>query len=268
MQVAIFQSYGESDSKVLSPTERFGKLEAVLTDAKHQTLDLLVCQELFMSGYNVGDILIDVAEEIAGSYMQKVMTLAKDTQTAIVYGYPEKHEGKLYNSAVCISSTGEVLANHRKLMIPPGFEREYFETGDSYTFFTLNSVRCSILICYDAEFPESVRAVAEAGTELVIVPTALVEQWESVALQLMPTRAFENGVWVMYANHAGTENGFKYAGKSCILDPVGRDVARANLTESVITATIDTTQVKSAQERLPYLKEVKQLSNITLKPDF
>ena len=268
MQVGIFQCSGEASNKVLSPTERFSKLADAVSDAKHQHLDLLVCQELFMSGYNVGDTLLDVAEEITGSYMQKVMALAKDNQTAIVYGYPEKHEGKLYNSAVCISSTGEVLGNHRKLMIPPGFEREYFSTGNSYTFFTLNGVRCSILICYDAEFPESVRAVAEAGAELVIVPTALVEQWESVALQLMPTRAFENGVWIMYANHAGTENGFKYAGKSCILTPVGKDAARAPLTESVITATIDTSQVKSAQERLPYLKEVKELSNIFLNPDF
>lgn len=254
MQVGIFQcSAGE-----LSQSQRLTKLADTLKGNQH--LDLLVCQELFMSGYNVGDTLKNVAEEIAGPFMQQVMTLAKYNQTAIVYGYSEQAKDKLYNSAVCISNSGEVLANHRKLMIPPGFEREYFKTGDSYTFFDLNGVRCSILICYDAEFPESVRAVAQTGVELVIVPTALVKQWESVALQLMPTRAFENGVWLIYANHSGSENGFEYAGRSCILDPVGREVARANRQESVITATIDTSLVKSAQERLPYLKEVNDLN--------
>ena len=41
------------------------------------------------------------------------------------------------------------------------------------TLFDLAGVRCAILVCYDAELPELVRATAEAGAQVIIVPTAL-----------------------------------------------------------------------------------------------
>jgi len=61
------------------------------------------------------------------------------------------------------------------------------------------------LICYDAEFPETFRNVASQEVQLVLVPTALSAQGGSVALQVIPTRAFENGIFVAYANHSESE---------------------------------------------------------------
>ena len=94
-----------------------------------------------------------------------------------------------------------------------------------------------------------------AGADLVLVPTALSAEWGVVAEKLIPTRGFENGVFVCYANHCGEENGLRYHGGSCIVGPTGQDLARAGTDETCIYAQLDLSQVRGAQERLPYLAD-------------
>jgi len=253
MKVSVFQNAGHG----LSPDERLARLRGALSV---QDMDIVVCPELFMSGYNVGENIRSLAEPVDGAFSEKVAAVARETGTAIIYGYPEREGERCYNSALCVASNGETIANHRKLRIPPGFEGDYFDRGDAMTVFELNGMRCAILVCYDAEFPETVRGAAMAGAQMVFVPTALSENWPSVARQLMPTRAFENGVWLLYANHAGHENGINYLGESCIVAPDGSDVARADKNEQLIWAKIDMAHVETAQKRLPYLVDVVDLA--------
>ena len=255
MRAGIFQSAGGG----LTPQERLTRLDTALA---REPLDLVVCPELFLSGYNVGDAIAELAEPAGGALSQGLSEIARRHCTAIIFGYPERDGAKIYNSAACIDDQGAIVANHRKLLLPPGFETNYFEPGDGLTLFELNGVRCSILVCYDAEFPETVRAAAEAGAQVVLVPTALVDNWSSVARQLIPARAFENGVWLLYANHAGRENGSRYLGASCIVAPDGSDAARAGDGEEVIVADIDLQRVAAAQNRLPYLKDVQRLRSL------
>lgn len=250
MRAGIFQSAGGG----LTTAERLTLLEGQL---QQQTLDLLVCPELFMSGYAVGSQLSEQAEtpEISsGRFAAAISQLAQRYRTAIVYGYPERDGDMLYNSAACIAADGCLVANHRKLMLPPGFEADYFCQGNALTLFELNGLRCALLICYDAEFPEAVRAVAQAGAQVVIVPTALAEHWGVVAHKVMPSRAFENGVWLLYANHAGEEGEVRYFGGSCIVAPDGTDAARAGAAESLIVADLEAEKVAACQARLPYLQ--------------
>ncbi|MFT5260337.1 MAG: putative amidohydrolase [Saprospiraceae bacterium] len=253
MRAAIFQarSAGQSLAK------RLGELEKNLA---RDNLDLLVCPELYLSGYNVGDTLSLLAQPVDGEHVQQIAALAIKYQCAIVYGYPERaHDGGLFNAAACVDKAGENIAHHRKLMIPPGFEQDVFDSGSKLTLFQLGEFKCALLICYDAEYPEAVRAAAQTGAQVIIVPTALSENWGSVATQMMPTRAFENGVWFLYANHAGEENGLRYYGGSCIVTPDGTDAARAGAQEELIIAELDLTQVTTAQNRLPYLRGAEQL---------
>ena len=188
--------------------------------------------------------------------------MAKEYNTAIVYGYPELADKAIYNSALCVDKHGKVLINHRKLLLPPGFEANYFSSGNGMSYFKLGEFKFCILICYDAEFPESVRAAALAGAHAVIIPTALTENWGVVSEKVMPSRAFENGIWVIYANHSGTENGLSYYGCSCILNPDGIDAARAGDGEEIIYANITIKAVKSAQERLQYLSKIQTLDKL------
>lgn len=253
MRVGVFQcAAGDA-----TPGDRLQRLAEAIN---RESLDLVVCPELFSSGYHAENQLSQNAETADGAFASQVAELARTSHTAIIYGYPERDGENLYNSALCIDSQGQKIATRRKLLLPPGFEARLFTPGiGRIAVFDLNGVRCAILICYEAEFPEAVRAVAMAGAQIVAVPTALAAQWHNVAYQLIPTRAFENGVWLLYANHAGEEFGLRYLGASCIIAPDGKDAARAGDEETLISARIDLKAVETSQMRLPYLEDLAQL---------
>lgn len=252
LKAGIFQS----DGAELNSAERLAVLADAIAD---QQLDLVVCPELFMSGYNVGNDLHDLAESADGPFAQCVADIARRTSTAICYGYPERDGKAVYNSALVVSGTGTLLANHRKLAIPPGFEQSFFAPGDKLTCFELGGMNCALVICYDVEFPETVRAACMTGAEVVIIPTALGAQWDQVAHRVVPARAFENGCYALYANHAGSEGDITYAGASCVVGPDGRDVARAGEGSQLITATLEASRVAAARQRLPYFADLVAL---------
>lgn len=257
MRVTVFQCNAEG----LGQAERLARLGRAIDSAGEPRPGLVVCPELFMSGYNVGEAIPRLAETVEGPFARAVSALARKTGTAICYGYPEQGEGVIYNSAACFGPDGALIANHRKLGIPPGFEPDYFSPGDRPTLFDLRGLRFAILICYDAEFPEPARHAALGGAQVLLVPTALRDVWGVVAHSMMPTRAFENGVYVVYANHAGREGDHAYLGASCIASPTGDDLARAGEGEEVIAATVDPARVAAAQARLPYLRDLQALAS-------
>ena len=260
MKIGIFQSACGG----LTVDERIQRLYTAITFYKSEgeALDLVLCPELFISGYNVGNHIIELAQPAQGDFYQKVKDLAANTNCTIVYGYPERVEQDLFNSAACVTPTGELLANHRKQLNSPGsFEEKYFTPGDCATYFDYSGIKMAIMICYEVEFPESVRIAAAYGAHVVLVPTALVSQWEVVAEKVVPTRAFENGVWLVYANHAGHENGFDYLGGSKIVAPNGEVKAHAGGIENLITTEVDLTSITAAQSRLPYLRDYSKFHN-------
>ncbi len=252
MKVAVFQC----DLAGATAQTRLTRLHQVMQQTE---ASLVLCPELFMSGYHIADRIPELAESRDGPFARRVAEIARATDTAVAYGYPEMTEGRIYNSAVCIGRDGTMIANHRKLVIPPGPEIRYFTAGDRLTLFDLDGIRMALLICYDIEFPEAARAASLAGAEVILAPTALAAQWSVVAERVIPARAFENGAHIVYANHAGIENGLEYAGSSVILDPIGGDQARAGASETVITAVLDIQRVHRARARLPYLKDVAAL---------
>lgn len=254
MRAAIYQC----DLAGVAPDARLTRLAEV---AARADADLLVCPELFLSGYDIGDDLHRYAEPAGGPSAARISQIAKTTGTAIVFGFPESADGVTYNAAQCIDATGTAIAMHRKTILPPGSEAAYFTEGRGLTLFTLNGITFGVLICYEAEFPEAIRACAMAGAQAVLVPTALGRGWPVVAQKVIPARAFENGIYVLYANHAGHEGGIHYLGGSCIVGPDGADIARASSGEQVIAAQLDPARVAAAQNRLPYLTDLAKLND-------
>lgn len=115
-----------------------------------------------------------------------------------------------------------------------------------------NGLRIAMMICYDVEFPETVRAAALAGAQLVVVPTAQMEPFSFVADHLVRVRAWENQVYVAYVNFIGSEGELTYVGRSSVVGPdaIVRD-ARAHQ-EGLVVAEIDPDAVALAQTRNPY----------------
>lgn len=220
---------------------------------------LLVLPELYSCGYNVGERLIEMGEPSDGPTAQEIAEIARDKGVAIHYGYAEAADGVTYNSAQCVGPDGGILGQHRKLAIPPGFERDIFEPGRGCSLFSFRGFKVAMLTCYDAEFAPTVRHVAQMGADLVLVPTALGADWGWVAQTMIPTRAFENGIFLAYANSAGSENGLEYLGQSLVAAPDGQILARAGKGPETLYADLDLGLVAKAQSRLPYLVDGEAL---------
>ncbi|WP_419904890.1 carbon-nitrogen hydrolase family protein [Kiloniella sp.] len=253
--LAVAQSPGE----LSGPEERLHWLSSKLKELDGKTVDLLLLPELFLTGYNVGERLMNWAEPCDGPMALRISELATKHNIAIHYGFPERRSDGVYNAAQCIGSDGQQLSIHRKLILPPGFEGDHFQAGKGCNLFDLNGFKIATLICYDAEFPEAFRHVASLGAQLVLVPTALGAQWGVVAQKVVPTRAFENGVYVAYANQAGSEGDMTYYGGSCVISPNGEEDARAGDNEEILIASLSTSKVLAAQKRLPYLSDLKRI---------
>ena len=235
------------------PLDRLQRLDRAL-DAFDGQLDLVICPELFLSGYNVGDQVRRLAQPRTGEFARAASTIARKRRTALIYGYPELADNAVYNAAIGIDADGKVVAHHRKLRLPNEFERASFSPGNTYTLFQLKSWNVAILVCYDVEFPEAVRGCAVRGAQLVVAPTALRKEWAFVARSIVPARAFENGLFLAYANYCGNEGAFEYLGESCFVSPNGR-ITAGGTEETLVRANLDPAQIAAARRALPYLDD-------------
>lgn len=167
----------------------------------------------------------------------------------------------LWNSALFTDGTRRIL--YRKTHLYGGYEKALFAPGPmedpAAQIFTHAGIRCAMLICYDVEFPENVRRLAQAGAELILVPTALPsgEGDRFVARHVVPVRAFENGVHAAYCNLAGADARFGYAGLSCVAAPDGALLAAAERAPEMIFATIDPAGFAAVRARNPYLDDLR-----------
>jgi predicted amidohydrolase len=242
-----------------TPLRRVQRLEEKLQ--KTDGLDLIVCPELFLSGYGSFDKIKEYCEQSDGEFANKISALAKKYSTAILYGYPEMAKNSLFNSAQYFDSKGTSLANHRKQILPPtANESKIFKPGSKSSIIMINGIKSAIVICYELEFPEIIRKLALQGVELIIAPTGQSTNWPAAALYNCRTRAFENGIYVIYANSTGNLHDINFMGESKIIGPDGLDIVNAGTTEKVITGEINTAEVLSVRSKLPYLDDSRALN--------
>ena len=233
-------------------------LRRAATQAASDAAQLLVLPELFLTGYNIGaDALQALAEPADGPSATQAASIARQSGVALLYGYPERGtDGRLYNSALLLGPTGEPLANYRKTHLFGDGERQTFSPGQNpFVLAELAGRRIGLLICYDVEFPELVRGLALRGAELVAVPTALMAPYHFVPRMMLPVRAFENQIFLIYANRSGAESGMVYVGESCIVAPDGTVLARAGANETLLTATLDDAAMADSRAANTYLRD-------------
>ncbi|MCS0639739.1 carbon-nitrogen hydrolase family protein [Streptomyces sp. LP05-1] len=217
---------------------------------------LLVVPEMFLTGYAIGDGVARLAEPADGPSAEAVAALAVRHGLGIAYGYPERDGDRVYNSAQLIGPDGTRLANYRKTHLFGGFELGAFTPGDQPVVQAeLGGLRVGLIICYDVEFPENVRAHALAGTDLLLVPTALMHPAEIVAESVVPVRAFESQLYIAYANRIGQEGEFEFVGRSVLAGPDGAARARAGRGEELITGDADPELLTGSRRENPYLAD-------------
>ncbi|MGX9923974.1 carbon-nitrogen hydrolase family protein [Streptomyces sp. NPDC002248] len=247
-------------------------LDALAARAASSGAHLLVAPELFLSGYAPEHRSPDAG--VAGSRSEpdapplaalaleeaeaaaELGALARRHGLAVLAGYPERAGSATYNSALLVGPDGAPLAAYRKTHLYGPYERAVFTAGDrAVVQAELRGIRLGVLICYDVEFPENVRAHADAGTEVLLVPTALLAPYDFVARSLVPVRAFESQLHIAYVNRTGPEGGFDFVGLSCLAAPDGTAPARAGAGPELLLAEADPALLAASRAANPYLAD-------------
>lgn len=240
-------------------------LDTTASSATASGADLLVTPELFITGYDIGELVLDLARQ---DLLSPVQAIAKTHRIAVVVGLPEESDGRVYNTIYFVDDLGRIAGRHRKAHLFGELDRRYFTAGDNaVSVVSYRGVKVAMMICYDVEFPETVRMAALSGAHLVVVPTAQMEPFAFVAEHLVRTRAWENQVYLAYVNHDGKEGDTVYVGGSSIVAPNGDVLAGVDTGEGLIFATIDTEAVAAAQRANPYLEDLRPSLNSPLRDD-
>ncbi|WP_189175885.1 carbon-nitrogen hydrolase family protein [Streptomyces lasiicapitis] len=264
LRTALLQSSGRPGSVAAN----LKVIEEAAERAAAAGARLLVTPEMFLTGYAIGDDVPRLAEPADGEAADAIADIAARHGLAVAYGYPERaggghlplersrEWGKVFNSVQLIGPDGARLANYRKTHLFGGFERDHFTPGEKTVVQAeLDGMRIGLMICYDVEFPENVRAHALAGTDLLLVPTAQMHPFQFVAESVVPVRAFENQMYVAYVNRVGPEGEFEFVGLSALAGPDGVARARAGRGEELVFADADPAFLAASREANPYLSD-------------
>jgi predicted amidohydrolase len=179
---------------------------------------------------------------------------------------------KAANRSFLIDPQGEIVARYDKIHMfdvdladgESYRESENFRSGETAAVADLPWGRLGLTVCYDLRFPALYRALAEAGSSFLAVPSAFTRQTgEAHWHVLLRARAIENGSFVLAAAQGGKhENGRETFGHSLIVDPWGRVLAEGGIEPGVVIADIDPAEVAAARARIPSLQHGRRFEVI------
>jgi len=218
--------------------ERDRNLRAMDTAFETVDLDVAVLPELASSGYFFAslDEVAAIAEAIPdGPTTLAAIEFARRSGCHVVVGVPEVEGSTFFNSSVLVGPEGYVGRYRKSHLFYE--EKIWFKPGnEGFPVFDLVSrsgvrYRLGMMICFDWFFPESARALARKGADIIAHPSNLVKEWCPTA---MPIRALENHVFTATANRTGTEsNGeeeLTFIGSSLICGPDGNVLSSTDRT--------------------------------------
>jgi nitrilase len=247
-------------------------LQRVATLIEHARRDgagLLVLPDAALGGY-LADLRhpdpdsLPPALEPDGPLIQKIAALA--AEMVVCVGYCEADGSDRYNAAVCVTGDG-VLGRHRKVHQPAG-EGVAYKAGDRFEAFDTPVGRVGMLIDYDKTFPESARALALDGAQIVAClsawPTSITNRAPKMAQDRQSrlfdlydcARAAENQVVLVSSNQTGAMGGMRFLGQAKVVGPGGEIVARTWSKAGIAVAEVDVdAEIATARRVLSHLAE-------------
>lgn len=238
--------------------------ERLVRDAAGRGADVILIQELFETPYFCKDHLaghFELATPVAENpAVRRLAPLAAELGVVLPLSVFERAHNAYFNTLVMVDADGATLGIYRKAHIPesPGYhEKFYFSPGDTgFRVWNTRFGRLGVGVCWDQWFPESARAMALLGADLLLYPTAIGSEPQDPGLdsrwhwqRTMQGHAAANIVPLVASNRIGTEQGEKCAitfyGHSFIADHTGAVVAQADdHDEAVLTASFDLDEVR------------------------
>ncbi|MES2112527.1 MAG: nitrilase family protein [Bacteroidota bacterium] len=271
LKIATAQFENKSDDK----SYNLSVIKKLAGQASAAGAQVIAFHECSITGYTFArqfskEQMLNLAEEVpAGPSVKELQQIAAEFDITILAGLFERGaDGNIYKPQVCVDKTG-LIAKHRKLH---PFINSHISPGDSYTVFDLHGWKCGILICYDNNIIENVRATALLGADIIFMPHITMctpstrpgagfvdaELWndkEANATTLraefdgpkgrewlmkwLPARAYDNAVYAIFSNPIGMDEDQLKNGCSMIIDPFGNIMAECrSFEDSFVIAEI------------------------------
>ena len=246
--------------------ENIAKADALVREAAEKGAQIILLPELFERQYFCQERryeYYEFAKEVnENDAVKHFSALAKELSVVIPVSFYEKDVNRLFNTVAVIDADGSNLGIYRKTHIPDDHyyqEKFYFTPGNTgFKVFNTRFGNIGIGICWDQWFPETARALAVNGAEILFYPTAIgsepILECDSMPhwRRCMQGHAGCNLVPVVAANRIGIEtvdpceaNGgqkssLKFYGSSFITDNTGEVICEAGRdTEEVLVAQFD-----------------------------
>jgi predicted amidohydrolase len=250
-------------------------IDRLSAEAARANSHVVAFHECSVTGYTFArhlsrEQMLEIAEFIPdGPSVQKLINIAARNNIVVLAGLFEKDaEDRLYKAYVCVDKNG-LIARFRKLH---PFINPHLTPGNSYCVFDLLGWKAGILICYDNNVIENVRATALLGADIIFMPhvtmctpstrpgagfvdpqlwhnreqdpTSLRLEFDGMKgrswlMKWLPARAYDNGIYAVFSNPIGMDDDQLKNGCSMILDPFGDIIAECRtFDDSVVTATL------------------------------
>ena len=216
----------------------------LLHHAKRSKADIVHFPECALSGYVTKDFetLDGFNWHVLKEETQKIMALAKRLRLWVVLGSTHKltEPNKPHNSLYLIGPDGKIVDRYDKRFCMSQ-DLEHYTPGNRFVNFTINGVKCSLLICFDVRFPELYRELYKQEVHCVLQSFYNARQpgpsvHTHIMRQTMQCRAATNYFWVSMANSSGYYSPYP----SCIIAPDGKIVKQLNQNRSgIMVNTVD-----------------------------
>ena len=231
---------------------------------------MVVFHELAVPGAVQLDRTPDAAElqaleqPIPGPHTDRLGALAAKTGLWLVPGSLYERDGaEVFNTAVAISPTGEIVAKYRKIFPWYPYEARTAAGRDFCVFDVPEVGRFGLSICYDMWFPETIRTLAWMGAEVIVHPTLTTTSDRELEVVLSRANAITNQCYFLDVNGIGPWGG----GTSTFVDPDGRVLQTAGTDQAVLTELLDLDRVRRARElgTLGLTQTLKQLRDTGIR---
>lgn len=241
--------------------------ERLVRQAREQRLNLLVFPELSLTGYHLRDMVATVALRLDSPEVRQLKEWSR--QVAFVVGFVEESTDFRFYNVAAYFAEGELRHVHRKVYLPTyGMfdEQRYFARGDQVRTFAMPWGRSALLVCEDLWHPSTAYLAALDRALLIICPSSSplrgisdgesqddnARYWELINRSY--TETF--GLFLVYANRVGFEDGVGFWGGSEILDPFGKRLAKGKYyEEDLITAELSLDAIRRKRIVSPLLRD-------------
>ncbi len=245
-------SMGQFDVRLGEPERNLNCVRAWVDEAARRGSDLVICPELWDTGYAL-DRAAELGSPLGAGRFEQVAQIARQHHIHIAGSMLETVPGAVYNTLAWFGPEGDTLGVYRKLhLFRLMNEERYLTPGGAPLLLDLPWGKTALAICYDLRFPELFRGYALAGAVLAIIPAEWphprMAHWQT----LLCARAIENQMVVAGCNRVGTDPGATtFGGRSAIFDAWGEPLVEAGEQETLLTAEVDLASVEQVRQKIP-----------------